>query len=191
MSGITAISRLPGLLSRRKGGLFTTTNTAVLLKHSYSSSAAASASLNSKFSGIFSTEGVNRLAPSSSHSAIMQHFTQIITKGGQKRDDIVGRVNSVLRQKYGVEWPIQIAVDSVKPVLKFQRFKHSKHYVPVILHAASAEGIAIRWIVEAAHNRMYLGKRDFLRGLIDEIDAILQGTSSVYQKRFNFHRNPN
>ena len=103
----------------------------------------------------------------------------------------MSQVNAILRQRYGVEWPIQVAVDSVKPVLKFQRFKHSKQYVPIILHAASAEGIAIRWIVQAAHNRMYLGKRDFKRGLVDELDAVLQGTSSVYQKRFTFHRNPN
>ncbi len=154
-----------------------------------------------KFSGIFSssttlpatsnTEGVNQPAASSSHSAIMKHFTQIVTMGGQKRDDVVSKVNAILRQKYGVEWPIQVAVDSVKPVLKFQRFKHAKQYVPIILHAASAEGIAIRWIVQAAHNRNYLGKRDFKRGLIDELDAVLQGTSSVYQKRFTVHRNPN
>jgi ribosomal protein S7 len=156
---------------------------------------------SSKFSGIFSTppstlsasssEGVNQPVVGTSHLAIMKHFTQIVTKGGQKRDDIISQVNAILRQKYGVEWPIQVAVDSVKPVLKFQRFKHSKQYVPIILHAASAEGIAIRWIVQAAHNRNYLGKRDFKRGLIDELDAVIQGTSSVYQKRFTFHRNPN
>lgn len=148
-------------------------------------------SLTSSLTGIFSAEAVNQPAPSSNHAKIMKHFTQIVTKGGQKRDDVICRVNAQLRQKYGVEWPIQIAVDSVKPVLKYQRFKHSKQYVPIILHESSAEGIAIRWIIDAAGNRTYLGKKNFERGLVDEIDAVLQGTSSVYQKRFNFHRNPN
>ena len=122
---------------------------------------------------------------------LMNHFIKVMTKGGHCRDDIVARVNSKLRQRYGVEYPIQVAVDAVKPVLKFQRFKHSKQYVPIVLHGKSAEGIAIRWIVNSSHAREYLGKRNLERGLFDEVDAILQGNSSVYQKRFNFHRNPN
>lgn len=86
---------------------------------------------------------------------------------------------------------MQIALEAVKPVLKYQRFKHSRQYFPIVLHGKSAEGIAIRWIVDAAHNKEYLGKRDLERGLYDEIDGILLGNSAVYQKRFNFHRNPN
>jgi len=127
----------------------------------------------------------------SSSSELMNHFVKVLTKGGQSRDDIIARVNSKLKQRYGVEYPIQVAVDAVKPVLKFQRFKHSKQYVPIVLHGKSAEGIAIRWIINTAHSKEYLGKRNLERGLYDEIDAILQGSSSVYQKRFNFHRNPN
>lgn len=128
---------------------------------------------------------------SSSPIDLMSHFAKVMTKGGRSRDDIVARVNSKLKQRYGVEFPMQVAVDAVKPVLKFQRFKHSKQYVPIVLHSKSSEGIAIRWIVNTAHSREYLGKRNIERGLYDEIDAILQGDSSVYQKRFNFHRNPN
>ena len=127
----------------------------------------------------------------SSPFELMNHFVKVLTKGGHCRDDIIARVNSKLKQRYGVEYPIQVAVDAVKPVLKFQRFKHSKHYVPIVLHGKSAEGIAIRWIINTAYSKEYLGKRDLERGLYDEIDAILQGSSSVYQKRFNFHRNPN
>ena len=127
----------------------------------------------------------------SSPIELMNHFVKILTKGGHCRDDIIARVNSKLRQRYGVEYPIQVAVDAVKPVLKFQRFKHSKQYVPIVLHGKSSEGIAIRWIVNTAYSKEYLGKRDIERGLYDEIDGILQGSSSVYQKRFNFHRNPN
>lgn len=127
----------------------------------------------------------------SSPVEVMNHFVKVMTKGGRTRDDLVSKVNSKLKQRYGVEFPIQVAVDAVKPVLKFQRFKNSKKYVPIVLHGKSAEGIAIRWIVQSAHSREYLGKRNLERGLFDEIDAILQGTSSVYQKRFNFHRNPN
>lgn len=127
----------------------------------------------------------------SSPIELMNHFVKVLTKGGHCRDDIIARVNSKLKQRYGVEYPIQVAVDAVKPVLKFQRFKHSKQYVPIVLHGKSSEGIAIRWIVATAYSKEYLGKRNLERGLYDEIDSILQGNSSVYQKRFNFHRNPN
>lgn len=162
-------------------------------------------SLYSSLSNLFSsaspstTQILNELPTKTNISAIlrsapvdlMNHFVKVMTKGGRCRDDIVARVNSKLRQRYGVEYPIQVAVDAVKPVLKFQRFKHSKQYVPIVLHGKSAEGIAIRWIVNSSHSREYLGKRNIERGLFDEVDAILQGNSSVYQKRFNFHRNPN
>jgi ribosomal protein S7 len=155
--------------------------------------------LSSLFSSSGNSQIVNEIPKSSSITALMKsspadlmnHFVKVMTKGGHCRDDIVARVNSKLKQRYGVEYPIQVAVDAVKPVLKFQRFKHSKQYVPIVLHGKSAEGIAIRWIVNSAHSKEYLGKRNLERGLFDEIDSILQGTSSVYQKRFNFHRNPN
>jgi ribosomal protein S7 len=155
--------------------------------------------LSSLFSGSSSITGqvMTEIKPntsalvSSSPTELMSHFVKVMTKGGRCRDDIVARVNSKLRQRYGVEFPIQVAVDAVKPVLKFQKFKHSKQYVPIVLHSKSAEGIAIRWIVNTASAKEYLGKRNVERGLYDEIDSILLGTSSVYQKRFNFHRNPN
>lgn len=153
--------------------------------------------LSNLFSSANSSQVINEIPKSSnalmksSPVDLMNHFVKVMTKGGHCRDDIIARVNSKLKQRYGVEYPIQVAVDAVKPVLKFQRFKHSKQYVPIVLHGKSAEGIAIRWIVNSAYAKEYLGKRNLERGLYDEIDSILQGTSSVYQKRFNFHRNPN
>lgn len=150
-------------------------------------------SLSSLFSSTNAINSQNN-APAilkSSPIDLMNHFVKVLTKGGRCRDDIVARVNSKLRQRYGVEFPIQVAVDAAKPVLKFQRFKNSKQYVPIVLHGKSAEGIAIRWIINSAYSKEYMGKRDLERGLYDELDSILQGTSSVYQKRFNFHRNPN
>lgn len=153
---------------------------------------------SSSLSTLFSVTNISNSGSASSSALLksspidlMNHFVKVMTKGGQCKDDIVARVNSKLRQRYGVEYPIQVAVDAVKPVLKFQRFKHSKQYVPIVLHGKSSEGIAIRWIITSAYSKEYLGKRDLERGLYDEIDSILQGSSSVYQKRFNFHRNPN
>jgi ribosomal protein S7 len=127
----------------------------------------------------------------SSPASLLTHFVRILTKNGNRRDELLARVNGSLRQKYAIEHPIQAAVEAIKPVLKYQRFKNARHHVPIVLHPKSAESIAIRWIVAAALNREHQGKRSLERGLFDEMDAILQGNSPVYQKRLNFHRNPN
>lgn len=126
-----------------------------------------------------------------SPAQLMSHFVKILTKNGQRQDSVLARIHAQLKSRYGVDHPIHTAVESVKPVLKYQKFKNARHYVPIVLHPKSSEGIAIRWIVDAASNRKYQGRKSLERGLFDEFDGILQGNSPVYQKRLNFHRNPN
>lgn len=123
---------------------------------------------------------------------LMKHFGQVLTKHGARGDEIVARVSSTLRHRYQHPSPIALAVDAIKPVLKYQKFKNSKSYTPIVLHPKPSYGIAFRWIVEQAGKRMYIGDRPCIeRGLVDEIDAIIQGTSSLYARRQQFHKNPN
>jgi len=105
---------------------------------------------------------------------------------------LAAAVNFTLRVKYQVPDPIRAAIEAIRPVLKYQRFKMDKAASTILLEPKIADGVAIRWVVGQASERTYTGGlRDIERGLVDEFDAILQGTSSLYQKRFQMHRNPN
>lgn len=61
------------------------------------------------------------------------------------------------------------------------------------LSPQTANAMALRWVVEAAAQRTYGagGRPCIVRGLFDEFDAILKGTSGLFSKRFATHRNPN
>lgn len=123
---------------------------------------------------------------------LMVHFSKILTKHGTRGEDVLARVAMELRHKYQHPAPIKLAVDAIKPVLKYQKLKTSKVYTPIVLHPKPSCSIAIRWIVDLAGKRTYVGGRPCLeRGLIDEIDAIIQGTSPLYGKKTQFHKNPN
>lgn len=123
---------------------------------------------------------------------LMTHFSKILTKHGRRGEDVIARVSAILRHRYQHASPIPLAIDAIKPVLKYQKFKNAKSYVPIVLHPKPSAGIAIRWIVEAAGKRMYVGQRPCIeRGLVDELDAIIQGTSTLYTRRVQFHKNPN
>lgn len=123
---------------------------------------------------------------------MLHHLSKVLTKHGKRGDDVAAAVNFHLRIKYQHPDPIQAAIEAIRPVLKYQRFKMDKAYSTILLEPKAADGIAMRWIVGQANARSYTGgKPNLERGLIDEFDAILQGTSSLYQKRFQTHRNPN
>ena len=138
------------------------------------------------------TTNLAQMDVSSRPVELMSHFARILTKHGLRGDDVLARVSASLRHKYGHPDPIQVAVDGIKPVLKYQRFKPARQSVPIVLHPKPSVGIAIRWIVDLASKRTYVGDRPCLeRGLVDELDAIIQGTSPLYAKRAQFHKNPN
>lgn len=142
--------------------------------------------------GTPSTSSLAQMDVSSRPVELMTHFAKVLTKHGIRGDDVLARVSATLRHKYGHPDPIQVAVDGIKPVLKYQRFKPARQSVPIVLHPKPSVGIALRWIVDLASKRTYVGDRPCLeRGLVDELDAILQGTSALYAKRAQFHKNPN
>lgn len=130
--------------------------------------------------------------PTTNVQQLMRHLAQVLTKHGARGDDVVARVSSTLRHRYQHPSPIAVAVDAIKPVLKYQKFKNAKAHTPIVLHPKPSYGIALRWIVEQAGKRIYVGDRPCIeRGLVDELDAVIQGTSSLYARRQQFHKNPN
>jgi len=130
--------------------------------------------------------------PIANTQKLMVHFSKVLTKHGIRGEDVLARVAMELRHKYQHPAPISLAVDAIKPALKYQKLKTSKVYTPIVLHPKPSCSIAIRWIVDLAGKRTYVGGRPCLeRGLVDEIDAIIQGTSPLYGKKTQFHKNPN
>ncbi len=123
---------------------------------------------------------------------LTKHLSGILTQHGSRGDQIVASVQAVLQQRYRVAHPIQMAVDAIKPSIKYYKSKGSRAYYPMILFPQTSESIALRWIVQAARGRKYIGDRpDIVRGLVDEFESIIQGTSNLFRKRFDTHRNPN
>ncbi|PJF19410.1 Ribosomal protein S7 [Paramicrosporidium saccamoebae] len=129
--------------------------------------------------------------PTTPH-ALLRHLSALLTKAGQRGEPLVSSVNAQLRLRYGVDNPIQIAVDAIKPVIKYYKSKITRRFVPLALYPRNAEAMAMRWVIEQANGKSYIGGRpDIVRALVDEFDSIIQGTSTLYIKRFNTHRNPN
>lgn len=123
---------------------------------------------------------------------LLRHLAAILTRNGQRGEPIVANAHYRLQTRYRHPEPIKIAIDALKPVIRYQKSKNSKAYIPMALYPRTAEAMALRWVVRAANSRMYVGERpDIVRGLTDEFDAIIQGTSSLFRKRFDIHRNPN
>ncbi len=126
------------------------------------------------------------------HATVMKHFAALLTKRGKRGSTALMEANMRLRTLYGVPDPLQRAVRAITPSVRFAKSKTSRAFLPVALFPESARSIAIRWIIEAASGRLYNGGRpDLVRGLVDEAAAIIDGTSALYARRFNLHRNPN
>lgn len=127
--------------------------------------------------------------------AVTNSFIATLTRHGIRRDSLLARVTSKLRLKYGHPAPLDLAIDALRPSVRYVRpkdSKSSKYHVPVALWPQSGVGMAVRWVVKAARERKYRGQRpDLERGLWDELDAVLSGTSSLFAKKANMHRNPN
>lgn len=122
----------------------------------------------------------------------MIHFSKILTKHGKRGDDIVAQVNQTLRHKYRRGNVIQIALDAIKPTLKYVKYPNTRKYIPMLLTPRSSLFIGMKWIIEQANAKKYERNRpDLVRGLTDELNDILQGTSSLFTKRIQFHKNPN
>ena len=122
-------------------------------------------------------------------------FKAALTKHGVRRDGILARVTAKLRSKYGHPIPLDLAVDALRPSVKYLRPKDTrsaKYFVPIAVWPDSGIGMAVRWIVKAGELKTYKGMRpDLERGLFEELDAVLSGQSPLFAKKANMHRNPN
>lgn len=124
--------------------------------------------------------------------ALHHHLASILTRHGQRGDRIVAQVRQQLVLRYNHPQPIPLAIDAIKPVMRYYKSKVVKAYIPITLFPRTAESMALRWLVEAARSRTFAGGRpNIVKGLVDELDAIIQGTSTLFRKRFEAHRNPN
>lgn len=122
-------------------------------------------------------------------NALTKTFSQILTKGGKRQEAILARVNSRLKLKYQVDNPIQLAITACKPIVRFKKTK-PKRYEPIALTEKIQMNLAIKWIIECAYKREYDNIKDLERGLFDEVVSVLDGSSKVYEKRFNMHKSP-
>ena len=125
--------------------------------------------------------------------SLLQHFSSILIQHGKRHDALLMRINTALKIKYGVPNPIEVAVDAVKPIIRYYRPKDRKIWLPEAIWPKSSTGMAIRWITKAASARTYgeWKRPDLGRGLMDEIEGILSGTSSLFAKKLACHKNPN
>lgn len=121
-------------------------------------------------------------------TSLCPNFLGSLIKGGVSQNAILARVNARLKLDYQIDNPIQLAIDSVKPLLEYKSMMGRKQTLPRVLTPHRQNGIAIRWLVEAATQREYNTVRNLERGLYDEIAEIFAGTSSLYAKRFNMHK---
>lgn len=127
----------------------------------------------------------------STNQALLCHFSALLTRHGKRGESIVVQVQAQSQLRYAVSNPVQMAIDAIKPVVKYYKSKVTRQYVPLALYPKTAESMALRWLIEAASSKTYVGGRpNIVRGLVDEIDSIMDGSSSLYQKKFNTHRNP-
>lgn len=112
-------------------------------------------------------------------------------KCGTSQHAIVAKVNAKLKLDYQIDNPIQLAIDSVKPLLEYRSMMGRRQTLPKILSPNRQNGVAIRWLIETAKQREYNTVSSLERGLYDEIAEIFAGTSSLYTKRFNMHKSSN
>lgn len=132
------------------------------------------------------------LAKPSTPKELTRHLAALLTRHGSRGEWMVAEVQRRLVARYRHPHPIGAAIEAVKPVIKYYKSKSSKAYIPLALYPRTAEAMAMRWLIQAARAKTYVGDRpDIVRGLVDEIETILQGTSALFRKRFDTHRNPN
>ena len=118
----------------------------------------------------------------------------MLTFAGKPLDTKLARAAFRLRLRFQMEDPIGVAVEAIKPVIQYVKVGTQRNLIARTIKPEKQTRMAMKWLVKAAFARGYgPGGRvsDFEQGLVDEVSAVLAGTSSLYQKRFNMHRNPN
>ena len=128
----------------------------------------------------------------SSTGKLFEGFLGNCIKKGFMPDQALCLANAKLKLKYQVDNPIQVAIDAVKPVIRHpakKGFSSVSSQLPEILTPIQQSRMAVKWILEGVRNRKYAYDcRNFEKGVFDEVSAIFDGTSSIFQKRFNYHK---
>lgn len=145
-----------------------------------------------------SSESISLSSMLGRQQMIATKFARLLTKRGHCRDAILSRVLARLTIRYGKPHVLALAVDAIRPVVRYKKEPvKRKSYFPVALSEASSIGLAIRWILANVNSKEYfengggIRRTDLERSLEAELEAIVNGTSNLYAKRYQFHRNPN
>lgn len=130
--------------------------------------------------------------PAQAERKLGETLLTLLLKGGNVLDGKLARASFRLRVAFQLQDPFQLAINTIRPALTYSRSRGKRLFLPMLLAPEKSERLAVRWIVEAARSRRYLaGAPDMEQGIVDEVAAILGGTSKLYARRFNLHRNPN
>lgn len=131
---------------------------------------------------------------------ISKRLSNVLTKCGIKRENIVSRIKSSLSIRYGRSDIFSIAIDSIRPVVKYYKEpKFRKTWIPYALPEKSSIGIALRWFVETvskqiSRNKLGINKKfgSLERCLENEFINIIDGKNLyLATKKLNFHKNLN
>jgi small subunit ribosomal protein S7 len=90
---------------------------------------------------------------------------------------------------------LTVAVDSVAPLIRIKTQRGAggggaSLQIPVPLYVRQRRRTALKWIVDSASNKTTLGggKDAFAKRLADEIIAIVEGRSTIWDKRQTLHK---
>ncbi len=125
------------------------------------------------------------------HSPMVARFINTVMRSGKKSlsERIVYRTFDILGQKAGAD-PIEVfrkAVDNVKPAVevKSRRVGGANYQVPVEVRPERRNTLAMRWIVDSAHER---AGRSMQEKLAAEILEASVNRGGAVKKREETHR---
>ena len=90
---------------------------------------------------------------------------------------------------------LTLAIDSVAPLLKIKAYRGlagggAALQIPIPLAVKQRRRMAVKWILDAADKKPFRGsgKGGFAQKVAEEIMAIVEGKSSVWEKRGSIHK---
>ena len=133
------------------------------------------------------------LIATSKHKSIAECFLKMLTRGGSCIEDKLVKAEFRLKVAFQIPDPFALAVDSIRPVLMYQKTPGSKLYKPILFTDDASRRLAVKWIIGQARRKRYHSTQvpEMQQALFDEVCAVLGGTSKLYAKRFQMHKNPN
>jgi ribosomal protein S7 len=115
----------------------------------------------------------------------------MLTRGGSCIDEKIVRAEFLLKIAFQIPDPFALAVESIRPILKYQKSLGAKVYKPILLNDDVSRRLAVKWIIGEARVKRYHSVQipEMQQALYDEICSVLAGTSKLYAKRFQMHKN--